>query len=86
MKFNVILEEKIRKYTTVVVEVESEEELSGILEELDEDAKNYEYNSEDYAAELKKKMKVVEVIEEDGEMTDFECTDYYENQDEDAQD
>ncbi|HAQ41553.1 MAG TPA: hypothetical protein DCM73_12475 [Clostridiales bacterium] len=51
-----------------------------------EGKKEDEYNSEDYAAELKKKMKVVEMIEEDGEMTDFECADYYENQDEDAQD
>lgn len=76
-KFNVVLEEIIRKETIVVVEVRDEDELSEFLEEADEVAEDYGSNSEDYISELKQNLKVIEIIEGDEELKEFECTDYY---------
>ncbi len=76
-KFNVTLEETLKKVTNVVVEVKGEDELVEILEEADAEVITRGFNSEDYISELKKHLKVVEVIECDEEMEEFECTDYY---------
>lgn len=72
-KFNVVLEETITKVTTVVVEVEDGDKLDDILDKVDETANN----SEDYISGLNGYLNVIEVIESDGDVTDFECSDYY---------
>jgi len=84
-KFNVMLEETLKKVTNVVVEARDEDELVEILEVADAEAEDCGFDSEDYISELKKHLKVIEVIESDEEMEEFECTDYYKERDKDAQ-
>lgn len=70
-KFNVVLEETIKRETTVVVRVGNEDELNNILDELVGE------NSEDYISYLKRDLEVLEMIEGDLEVKEIDCNDYY---------